>query len=145
MSTKQLYLVIRLPESSSTSVSLLNSSSTYIPLLSNSSTSVPLLEVVVHLYHYKPKSSTGVPTTIIGLAKTRVFILMAYAPKYANIQLYKTKEETKPTNKKQMFRFSNISCITNQYHLLLVHTKQRRIKPNQLHQVLRIYPYKIEV
>ena len=100
MSPKQLYLVIRLPRSSSTNVSLLNSSSTYIPLLSNSSTSVPLLEVVVHLYHYKPRSSTGVPTTIIGLAKMRVFILIVNQAGFAIVQLYKTKEELKPTNKK---------------------------------------------
>ena len=85
MASKQLYLLKRLPSGSSTTVPLLNSSSTYIPLLSNSSTLVPLLEVVVHLYHYKPRSSTGVPTTIIRLAKTRVFILIVNAPKYVNI------------------------------------------------------------
>ena len=100
MSIKQLYLVIRLPESSSTSVSLLNSSSTYIPLLSNSSTLVPLLKVVVHLYHYKPKSSTGVLATIIGLVKMRVFILIVNVPISYNIQLYKTREDFKPTNQK---------------------------------------------
>ena len=101
MSTKQLYLLIHLPRSSSTSVSLLNSSSTYIPLLINSSTSVPLLKVVVHLYHYKPKSSTDVLTTIIGLAKMRVFILIENQVDSYNIQLYKTNEEFKQTNKKQ--------------------------------------------
>ena len=122
MSTKQLYLVIRLPRSSSTSVPLPISSQLSIRLPLSSSTSVPLPKVV----DLKPKSSTGVLTTIIGLAKTRVFILIVNAPISYNIQLYKTNEETKQTNKKQMFRFSNISCITNQYHLLLVHTKQRR-------------------
>ena len=100
MSTKQLYLSIRLPSSSSTSVSLLNSSSTYIPLLINSSTLVPLLKVVVHLYHYKSKSSTGVPTTIIGLAKTRVFILIVNDPISYNIQLYKTRENPNQTHRK---------------------------------------------
>ena len=78
MASKQLYLVIRLPESSSTTVPLLNSSSTYIPLLSNSSTLVPLLKVVVQVYHYKPKSSTGVPTTIIGLAKLEYLLSLIH-------------------------------------------------------------------
>ena len=82
MSPKQLYLVIRLPRSSSTNVSLLNSSSTYIPLLSNSSTSVPLLEVVVHLYHYKPRSSTGVLATIIGLAKDKYLYSYTFQPNH---------------------------------------------------------------
>ena len=71
MSTKQLYLVIRLPGGSSTTVPLPISSQLSIRLPFSSSTSVPLPKVV----DLKPKSSTDVPTTIIGLAKTRVFIL----------------------------------------------------------------------
>ena len=100
MFTKQLYLVIRLPGSSSTSVSLLNSSSTYIPLLSNSSTLVPLLKVVVHLYHYKPRSSTGVLTTIIGLAKDKY--LYSLKTRWIHIIYSYTKQGRKPnqTNKK---------------------------------------------
>jgi len=74
VSTKQLYLSIRLPSSSSTSVPLLNSSSTYVSLLSSSSTSVPLYLVVVHLYHYKPRSSTGVLFTIIGLSARPLYL-----------------------------------------------------------------------
>ena len=121
MSTKQLYLVIRLPGGSSTTVPLPISSQLSIRLPFSSSTSVPLPKVV----DLKPRSSTGVPTTIIGLLKTRVFILISFISKSFIVQLYKTREEFKPTNKKQMFRFSDISCITNQYHLLLVHTKQK--------------------
>ena len=67
MSTKQLYLVIRLPESSSTSVPLPISSQLSIRLPLSSSTSVPLPKVV----DLKPKSSTGVLATIIGLAKDK--------------------------------------------------------------------------
>ena len=97
MSTKQLYLVIHLPSGSSTTVSLPISSQLLIRLPLSSSTSVPLPKVV----DLKPKSSTGVPTTIIGLLKMRVFILIVYAPISYNIQLYKTSEDFKPTNKKQ--------------------------------------------
>ena len=66
----------------------------------------------VHLYYstlvleylYLPgKSSTGVPTTIIGLLKTRVFILISFISKSFIVQLYKTREEFKPTNKNKMF------------------------------------------
>ena len=97
MSTKQLYLVIRLPGGSSTTVPLPISSQLSIRLPFSSSTSVPLPKVV----DLKPKSSTGVPTTIIRLLKTRVFILIVNAPISYNIQLYKTREEFKQTNKKQ--------------------------------------------
>jgi len=121
MSTKQLYLVIRLPGGSSTTVPLPISSQLSIRLPFSSSTNVPLPKVV----DLKPKSSTGVLTTIIGLAtleylyslKTRLVSLLYSYTKQARI--------SNQTNKKQMFRFSNISCITNQYHLLLVHTKQK--------------------
>ena len=99
MSTKQLYLVIRLPESSSTTVPLPISSQSSIRLLLSSSTSVPLPQVV----NLKPKSSTGVPTTIIGLAKMRVFILIVNALKSFIVRLYKTNEESKPTNKNKCF------------------------------------------
>ena len=95
MFTKQLYLVIRLPGSSSTSVSLLNSSSTYIPLLSNSSTLVPLLKVVVHLYHYNPRSSTGVPTTIIGLAKDKYLYSWHMLQ---NMQIYRYTKQARNSN-----------------------------------------------
>ena len=97
MSTKQLYLVIHLPSGSSTTVPLPISSQLSIRLPLSSSTSVPLPKVV----DLKPKSSTGVLATIIGLAETRVFILIVNAPISYNIQLYKTREEFKQTNKKQ--------------------------------------------
>ena len=99
MSTKQLYLVIRLPGGSSTTVPLPISSQLSIRLPFSSSTSVPLPKVV----DLKPKSSTGVPTTIIGLLKTRVFILISFISKSFIVQLYKTREEFKPTNKNKMF------------------------------------------
>ena len=57
MSTKQLYLVIRLPGGSSTTVPLPISSQLSIRLPLSSSTNVPLPKVV----DSKPKSSTGVP------------------------------------------------------------------------------------
>ena len=95
MSTKQLYLPIRLPSGSSTTVPLPISSQLSIRLPLSSSTSVPLPKVV----DLKPKSSTGVLNTIIRLLKTRVFILIVNAPISYNIQLYKTREESKPTNK----------------------------------------------
>jgi len=142
VSTKQLYLVIRLPESSSTSVSLLNSSSTYIPLLINSSTSVPLLEVVVHLYHSSPRVVQVYQTTIIGLVKLEYLYSYTFHPNHIIYSYTKQRRKPKQTHRKQMFRFSNISCITNQYHLLLVHTKQRRRnKPRQSN--IRTNPYKV--
>ena len=100
MSTKQLYLPKRLPSSSSTSVSLLNSSSTYIPLLINSSTSVPLLQVVVHLYHYKPRSSTGVPTTIIGLAKDKYLYSYTFHPNHIIYRYNKSERNSNQTHRK---------------------------------------------
>ena len=100
MYTKLLYLVIYLPESSSTSVSLLNSSSTYIPLLSNSSTLVPLLEVVVHLYHYKPKSSTGVLATIIGLVKLKYLYSYTFQPNHIIYRYSKPGRNSNQTHRK---------------------------------------------
>jgi len=100
VASKQLYLVIRLPESSSTSVSLLNSSSTYIPLLINSSTLVPLLEVVVHLYHHKPRSSTGVPTTIIGLVKLKYLYSYTFQPNHIIYRYNKSGGNSNQTHRK---------------------------------------------
>jgi len=130
VSPKQLYLVIRLPRSSSTNVSLLNSSSTYIPLLSNSSTSVPLLEVVVHLYHYKPRSSTGVLATIIGralslciISNPLVFIieyLYSLKTRWIHIIYSYTKQRRKPNQqeKNKCFDSLTIYCITSNHSLL---------------------------
>ena len=96
MVIKQLYLVIRLPISSQLSIRLPFSSQLSIRLKFSSSTSVPLPKVV----DLKPSSSTGVLATIIRLLKTRVFILIVNVPISYNIQLYKTSEDSKPTNKK---------------------------------------------
>ena len=130
MVTKQLYLVIRLPESSSTSVSLLNSSSTYIPLLSNSSTLVPLLEVVVHLYHYKPRSSTGVLATIIGLAK------LEYLYSWHMLQNMQIYRYTKPGRISNQRTKTNVLILKQSIALLPIIRyckyiqNKRRIKPN---------------
>ena len=105
MSTKQLYLVIRLPSGSSTTVPLPISSQLSIRLPLSSSTSVPLPKVV----DLKPKSSTGVPTTIIGLAKLEYLYSWHMLQ---NMQIYRYTKQgriSNQTNKKQMFRFSNNS------------------------------------
>ena len=107
MFTKQLYLSIPLPRSSSTSVSLLNSSSTYIPLLINSSTLVPLLKVVVHLYHYKPKSSTRVLTTIIGLLKDKYLYSYTFHPNHIIYRYTKQgRKFNQPTKKINEYFYS---------------------------------------
>ena len=100
MASKQLYLLKRLPSGSSTTVPLLNSSSTYIPLLINSSTLVPLLKVVVHLYHYKPRSSTGVPTTIIGLAKLKYLYSYTFQPNHIIYRYNKSVRISNQTHRK---------------------------------------------
>ena len=59
--------------------------------------------VLKYLYLVNPKSSTHVLSTIIGLAKTRVFILIPFVLKSFIVRLYKTNEEFKPTNKNKCF------------------------------------------
>lgn len=115
MSTKQLYLVIRLPSSSSTTVPLPISSQLSIRLPLNSSTSVPLPKVV----DLKPKSSTGVLTTIIGRAKL-TFIIYLYSlsifthshyPQKCNNRV-SNKQRGKPTKTNYLDSLT-IYCITN--------------------------------
>ena len=76
MSTKQLYLVIRLPESSSTTV--------------------PLPKVV----DLKPKSSTGVLTTIIGLAKDKYLYSYTFHPNHIIYRYNKQGGNSNQTHRK---------------------------------------------
>ena len=126
MSTKQLYLVIRLPRSSSTSVPLPISSQLSIRLPLSSSTSVPLPKVV----DLKPKSSTGVLATIIGralslciISNPLVFIieyLYSLKTRWIHIIYSYTKQRRKPNQqeKNKCFDSLTIYCITSNYHLL---------------------------
>ena len=126
MSTKQLYLVIRLPRSSSTSVPLPISSQLSIRLPLSSSTSVPLLKVV----DLKPKSSTGVLATIIGralslciISNPLVFIieyLYSLKTRWIHIIYSYTKQRRKPNQqeKNKCFDSLTIYCITSNHSLL---------------------------
>ena len=92
MSTKQLYLVIRLPGGSSTTVPLPISSQLSIRLPFSSSTSVPLPKVV----DLKPKSSTHVLSTIIGLAKLKYLYSWHMLQ---NMQIYRYTKQARISNK----------------------------------------------
>ena len=96
MSTKQLYLVIRLPSGSSTTVPLPISSQLSIRLPLSSSTTVPLPKVV----DLKPKSSTDVLTTIIGLVKDKYLYSYTFHPNHIIYRYTKQARNSNQTNKK---------------------------------------------